>query len=48
MVQRNLAILQEQLKFKTIGPETGRLACGTEGIGRMAEVPEIIEAVTGL
>ena len=48
MVQRNLAILQEQLKFKTIGPEAGRLACGTEGIGRMAEVPAIIEAINNI
>jgi len=48
IVQRNLAILQEQLKFKTVGPETGRLACGTEGIGRMAEVAAIIDALAGL
>ncbi len=45
VVQRNLTVLQEQLKFKTVGPETGRLACGTEGIGRMAEVPQIIDAI---
>ena len=48
IVQRNLAILQEQLKFKTVGPEAGRLACGTEGIGRMAEVLEIIEAIMAI
>jgi phosphopantothenoylcysteine decarboxylase / phosphopantothenate---cysteine ligase len=29
------------------GPERGLLACGDEGIGRMAEVPDIIEAVKG-
>ncbi len=48
IVQRNVAIVQEQLKFKTIGPEAGRLACGTEGIGRMAEPADIIEAIAGL
>jgi phosphopantothenoylcysteine decarboxylase/phosphopantothenate--cysteine ligase len=48
VVQRNLAVVQEQLKFKTVGPETGRLACGTEGIGRMTEVPAIIEAIEKL
>jgi phosphopantothenoylcysteine decarboxylase/phosphopantothenate--cysteine ligase len=45
IVQRNLDILREHLKFRTVGPEAGRLACGTEGIGRMAEVPGIIEAI---
>ena len=45
IVQRNMAILTEQLKFKTIGPESGRLACGTTGIGRMAEVSAIINAI---
>jgi len=28
-----------------IGPESGALACGEEGVGRMAEVADIIEAV---
>jgi phosphopantothenoylcysteine decarboxylase/phosphopantothenate--cysteine ligase len=27
-----------------VGPEQGSLACGEEGIGRMADVPDIIEA----
>ena len=48
IVQKNLAILTEQLKFKTIGPEAGRLACGTEGIGRMAEVAAVMEAISAL
>ena len=48
MTQRNIAILADQLKFKTIGPESGRLACGTEGIGRMAEPTDILEALTEL
>ncbi|MHC4963113.1 MAG: flavoprotein [Planctomycetota bacterium] len=56
MVQRNIEILTDQLKFKTIGqlkfktigPESGRLACGTEGIGRMAEPADILEALAEL
>ncbi len=44
-------ILQKQLGYlvslgvKTVGPERGSLACGEEGIGRMAEVDQIIESV---
>lgn len=30
---------------KTVGPERGSLACGEEGIGRMAETEKIVEAV---
>ena len=48
IVQRNMAILTDQLKFQTIGPAAGRLACGTTGIGRMAEPADILEAVTAL
>jgi phosphopantothenoylcysteine decarboxylase/phosphopantothenate--cysteine ligase len=36
----NLGVIQ-------VGPEKGSLACGDEGIGRMAEVPDIIEATMG-
>ena len=36
----NLGVIQ-------VGPEKGSLACGEEGIGRMAEVPDIIEATMG-
>jgi phosphopantothenoylcysteine decarboxylase/phosphopantothenate--cysteine ligase len=48
IVQRNVAILTDQLKFKTIGPEQGRLACGTTGPGRMAEPADILEALSEL
>jgi phosphopantothenoylcysteine decarboxylase/phosphopantothenate--cysteine ligase len=46
VVQSNLHAL---LKLGVIqaGPERGSLACGEEGIGRMAEVPDIIETVKG-
>jgi phosphopantothenoylcysteine decarboxylase/phosphopantothenate--cysteine ligase len=43
--------VQENIKFakkigvKIVGPNQGRLACGSEGIGRMAEPQEILEAV---
>jgi len=36
----NLGVIQ-------VGPEKGSLACGEEGIGRMAEVPDIIETMKG-
>ena len=48
MTQRNMSILTDQLKFNTIGPESDRLACGTEGIGRMAEPADILEALAEL
>jgi phosphopantothenoylcysteine decarboxylase/phosphopantothenate--cysteine ligase len=48
IVQGNMSILTDQLKFNTIGPATGRLACGTEGIGRMAEPADILEALERL
>ncbi|MGD0784703.1 MAG: flavoprotein [Sedimentisphaerales bacterium] len=43
-VQWNVKTLNE-MGFEIIGPEKGRLACGTEGIGRMAEVSDIIERI---
>ncbi len=36
----NLGVIQ-------VGPEKGSLACGEEGIGRMAEVPDIVETTKG-
>ncbi|HMK61540.1 MAG TPA: bifunctional phosphopantothenoylcysteine decarboxylase/phosphopantothenate--cysteine ligase CoaBC [Dissulfurispiraceae bacterium] len=44
-------VLQKQLNYlvslgvKTVGPERGSLACGEEGIGRMADVEAIMETV---
>ncbi|MBE0535534.1 MAG: phosphopantothenoylcysteine decarboxylase [Phycisphaerae bacterium] len=43
-VQRNVETLRA-MKFEMIGPETGRLACGAEGVGRMAEPADILAAV---
>ena len=44
VVQRNLKTLAG-LGYKTVGPGEGWLACGTRGVGRMAEVDEIIQAI---
>jgi len=46
-VQRNVRMLKK-MGFKVIGPVKGRLACGTEAIGRMSEPQEILEAIAKL
>jgi phosphopantothenoylcysteine decarboxylase / phosphopantothenate---cysteine ligase len=33
------------LDIKTVGPAEGELACGVEGVGRMADIDEIVAAV---
>ena len=43
--QRNLTTLQAD-GVHMIGPKEGEMACGEFGFGRMAEVPEILQAVT--
>jgi phosphopantothenoylcysteine decarboxylase/phosphopantothenate--cysteine ligase len=43
-VQHNVETLKGR-GFQFIGPVEGRLACGTEGIGRMSEPQEILEAI---
>ncbi len=42
--QRNVETLRAR-GARLIGPCAGRLACGTEGLGRMAEPPEILAAL---
>jgi phosphopantothenoylcysteine synthetase/decarboxylase len=42
-VQENIKFA-ERIGVEIIGPRQGRLACGTEGVGRMAEPQEILEA----
>lgn len=45
--QQNVQTLAaRQVQF--VGPASGRLACGTEGVGRMAEPADILEALTQL
>jgi len=41
--QANARLLQSY-GYKLLGPASGRLACGTEGEGRMVEVAEIVAA----
>ena len=43
--QENLQILRSRGIIQ-IGPEKGSLACGEEGIGRMSEIPDIVETVS--
>ncbi|MBI5493058.1 MAG: bifunctional phosphopantothenoylcysteine decarboxylase/phosphopantothenate--cysteine ligase CoaBC [Deltaproteobacteria bacterium] len=43
IVQENVARLKK-LGYLFVGPETGELACGYEGRGRLAEVSDILEA----
>jgi phosphopantothenoylcysteine decarboxylase/phosphopantothenate--cysteine ligase len=43
-VQRNVKTIKD-MGFQLIGPVVGPLACGTEGIGRMAEPQDILEAI---
>jgi phosphopantothenoylcysteine decarboxylase/phosphopantothenate--cysteine ligase len=43
-VQRNIETLK-QMGIQLIGPVKGRLACGTEAVGRMAEPQDIIKAI---
>jgi len=43
-VQANVETLRRR-GVRFVGPEEGRLACGTEGLGRMAEPETILQAV---
>ncbi len=46
-VQQNIQKLKEG-GAELVGPATGRLACGTEAIGRMAEPEDIVKAIKSL
>jgi len=46
-VQRNVKTVK-QMGFQLIGPVKGRLACGTEAIGRMAEPQDIIKSIENI
>ena len=41
--QKNMKKLEEEQLYQVIGPVTGALQCGDEGIGKMASVREIVE-----
>ena len=44
VVQKNIETIKN-MGFQLAGPNEGRLACGTDGIGRMSEPMEILEAI---
>lgn len=46
-VQRNVTTLK-RLGVRFVGPDVGKLACGYEAIGHLAEIDEIIRAVKQL
>jgi len=46
-VQRNVKTAKEA-GFVLIGPEAGRLASGAEGLGRMSEPEDILEAIRNM
>ena len=43
-VQRNVEAIKK-MGFVLTGPEAGRLACGSDGLGRMSEPQDIIKAI---
>lgn len=43
-VQQNVAVIRK-MGFRLVGPEKGRLACGAEGVGRMAEPQDIMQEI---
>lgn len=47
IVQKNIAGLKS-LNYHFVGPIEGRLACGTTGVGKMAEIAKIIRKAEGL
>lgn len=46
--QENLKALLAEARFRAVGPETGLLADGDVGAGRLAALPALVEAVAGL
>jgi len=48
VVERNVKTLKD-LGYEFLGPETGRLACGTEGVvGRMSEPADILKTLDSM
>ena len=48
LTQQNLGRLVGTGRFHTVGPDSGELACGWVGAGRLIEPPEIVERVERL
>lgn len=47
-VQENVAALLKEPRYRVVGPETGLLADGDVGAGRLAALPALVEAVAKL
>jgi phosphopantothenoylcysteine decarboxylase/phosphopantothenate--cysteine ligase len=47
-VQRNWTLLQQDPRYHRVGPDSGMLACDTQGTGRMAEPEEILPYLESL
>jgi len=47
ITQKNLGLLKD-IGYHCVGPAVGRMACGDEGPGRMAEPEQIIQAMDAL
>jgi len=45
--QNNLAILENQYRYKVIPPEAGEVACGDWGSGKMASIDTIMASIQG-
>jgi phosphopantothenoylcysteine decarboxylase/phosphopantothenate--cysteine ligase len=45
--QANLAILRNRFSYEIVPPETGEVACGDFGAGKMANIETIIDTITG-
>jgi len=48
VTQDNLAALLATKKFSVTGPDAGLLACGDVGAGRLADIPQIVDAVAAV
>jgi len=48
LIQENIKRLEESGKYFFVGPKSGRLACGEEGMGRLEDEDIIIERLTEL
>jgi len=48
LIQDNIKRLEESGKYFFVGPKSGRLACGEEGMGRLEDEDIIIERLTEL
>lgn len=48
VVQRNINLLSQTARFHWSGPDRGLMACDTTGVGRMAEVEELLPHTASL